>query len=97
MPERIRVEVAYAEPERQWLLRVELGERANVADAIAASGIECDACIDASAMTLGIWSKPVQPSTVLQDGDRVELYRPLKADPKESRRRRAARAKEPRA
>jgi len=96
MPEPIRVEVAYAEPERQLLLRVELACGASVADAIAASGIERDAGIDASAMTVGIWSKPVQPSTVLRDGDRIELYRPLKADPKESRRRRAARAKETR-
>lgn len=97
MPERIRVEIAYAEPERQWLLRVELAEGASVADAITASGIERDAGIDASATTIGIWSKPVQPSTLLKEGDRIELYRPLKADPKESRRRRAARAKEPRA
>lgn len=97
MPERIRVEVAYAEPQRQWLRGVELAEGASVADAITASGIERDAGVDAFSMTLGIWSKPAQPSTVLRNGDRVELYRPLKADPKESRRRRAARAKEPRA
>ena len=97
MPERIRVEVSYAEPERQWLLRVELVEGATVADAITSSGIERDAGIDASAMTIGIWSKPMPWSTVLRHGDRIELYRPLKADPKESRRRRAARAKEPRA
>jgi len=96
MPERVRVEVAYAEPERQLLLRVELAEGTTVADAIAASGIERAAGIDASAMTIGIWSKPVRSSTPLRDGDRVELYRPLKADPTESRRRRAARAKEPR-
>jgi len=97
MPERIRVEVAYAEPERQWLLRVELVEGATVADAITSSGIGREAGIDASTMTIGIWSKPMPSSTVLRDGDRIELYRPLKADPKESRRRRAARAKEPRA
>lgn len=97
MPDRIRVEVAYAEPERQWLLRVELAEGASAADAITACGIEREAGIDASAMSIGIWSKPVQSSRVLRDGDRVELYRPLKADPKESRRRRAARAKETRA
>lgn len=93
MAERIRVEVAYAEPARQFLRRVELADGANVADAIAASGIEREAGIDANTMTLGIWSKPAQPAMTLQDGDRIELYRPLKADPKESRRHRAERAK----
>jgi len=91
--ERIHVEVAYAEAARQFLREVELADGATVADAIVASGIERDAGIDATAMTLGIWSKPVQAAMVLRDGDRIELYRPLKADPKESRRRRAARAK----
>jgi putative ubiquitin-RnfH superfamily antitoxin RatB of RatAB toxin-antitoxin module len=97
VPERIRVEVVYAEPERQFLRRVELAAGASVADAIAASGIEREAGIDAASMAIGIWSKPIAATTLLRDGDRVELYRPLKADPKESRRRRAARAKEPRA
>jgi len=92
--ERIHVEVAYAEPQRQFLRRVELGEGATVADAIGASEIEREAGIDAAGMALGIWSKPARASTMLHDGDRVEIYRPLKADPKESRRRRAARAKE---
>jgi putative ubiquitin-RnfH superfamily antitoxin RatB of RatAB toxin-antitoxin module len=96
MPERIHVEVAYAEPERQFLLRVELAEGAVVAEAITASGIEREAGVDAATMAIGIWSKLAQPATLLRDGDRIELYRPLKADPKESRRRRAARAREPR-
>jgi putative ubiquitin-RnfH superfamily antitoxin RatB of RatAB toxin-antitoxin module len=95
--ERIHVEVAYAEPERQFLRRVELAAGASAADAIAASGIEREAGIDTASMAIGIWSKPTAATTLLRDGDRVELYRPLKADPKESRRRRAARAKEPRA
>jgi putative ubiquitin-RnfH superfamily antitoxin RatB of RatAB toxin-antitoxin module len=94
--ERILVEVAYAEPERQFLRRVELAAGAIVADAIAASGIEREAAIDAASMAIGIWSKPAAATMLLRDGDRVELYRPLKADPKESRRRRAARASEPR-
>ena len=94
MPERIHVEVAYAEPARQFLRRVDLAEGATVADAIAESGIEREAGIDASTMTIGIWSKPTKSAMPLKDGDRVELYRPLKADPKESRRRRAERAKQ---
>ena len=96
MTDRIHVEVAYAGPQRQFLCRVELVAGASVADAIAASGIEHEAGIDASLMDVGIWSKPTRPATPLRDGDRVELYRPLKADPKESRRQRAARAKEAR-
>lgn len=92
MPERIRVEVACAEPQRQFLRRIELSDGATVADAIDASGLGAEWGIDPAALTVGIWSKPVARDARLRDGDRVELYRPLKADPKESRRRRAARA-----
>ena len=45
-----------------------------------------------AALAAGIWSRPVPRHALLRDGDRVELYRPLRADPKESRRRRAERA-----
>jgi putative ubiquitin-RnfH superfamily antitoxin RatB of RatAB toxin-antitoxin module len=93
MPERISVEVAYAEPSRQFLRRVELAAGATVADAIEASGVAAACTIDPAALASGIWSKPAARTTVLSDGDRVELYRPLKADPKESRRRRAERAR----
>lgn len=92
MPERIFVEVAYAEPSRQFLRRVELDAGATVDHAIEASGVAVACAIDPSSLACGIWSKPVQRTTLLHDGDRVELYRPLKADPKESRRRRAERA-----
>ena len=81
-PASIAVEVAYAEPARQFLRRVELPEGATVADAIAASGIERDAGIAASEFACGIWSKPVALEASLREGDRVELYRPLTADPK---------------
>ncbi len=92
MSERsIFVEVAYAEPARQFLRQVQLAEGATVEAAIAACGIEREFAIDATALTVGIWSKPVTRDTALRDGDRVELYRPLAADPKEARRRRAAR------
>lgn len=97
MPERtasIVVEVAYAEPARQFLYRVELAEGATVADAITASGIERDAGVPASGLDCGVWSKPVARDRRLDEGDRVELYRPLKADPKESRRRRAERTRQ---
>ena len=89
----IVVEVAYAEPGRQFLRRVGLADGATVADAIAASGIERDAGIVAADQACGIWSKAVQRDAPVHDGDRVEIYRPLVIDPKESRRRRAERAR----
>jgi uncharacterized protein len=91
MAETIEVEVAYAEPSRQFLRRVSLRAGATVADAIAASGVEREFGIDASSLAAGIWSKPVARDAKVADGDRVEIYRPLLADPKEARRRRATR------
>ena len=87
---RISVEVAYAEPQRQFLRRDELPDGATVADALRASELEREFDLDASALAVGIWSRPVARQTPLRDGDRVELYRSLQVDPKESRRRRAA-------
>ena len=86
----IQVEVAYAEPGRQFLRELQLDVGATVADAIAASDIARDLALDTGALTTGVWSKPCAREAVLHDGDRVELYRPLTADPKEARRRRAA-------
>jgi putative ubiquitin-RnfH superfamily antitoxin RatB of RatAB toxin-antitoxin module len=88
----ISVEVAYAEPERQFLRRLDIAACATVAQAIVASGVEREFPLDAGALAVGIWSKPVARDALLTDGDRVELYRLLKADPKESRRQRANRA-----
>lgn len=88
----IRVEVAYAEPGRQFLRRIEVPAGACIADAIVASGVGAEYAIDVDGLACGLWSKVVARDTPLHDGDRIELYRPLKADPKESRRRRAERA-----
>jgi putative ubiquitin-RnfH superfamily antitoxin RatB of RatAB toxin-antitoxin module len=93
MADTIDVEVAYAEPARQFLRRIVVPIGATVADAIATSGLETAFGIDAAHLAAGIWSRPVARSARLEDGDRVELYRPLEADPKESRRRRAERNK----
>ena len=92
----ITVELAYAEPTRQFLRRLELAEGATVADAIRASGLETAFAIDTAALQAGVWSKPVGRNARLAQGDRVELYRALKVDPKEARRRRAQRARTPR-
>ena len=95
MAETIEVEVAYAEPARQFLRRIVLPIGSTVADAIRASGVESQLAIDAAKLAAGIWSKPAARDARLEDGDRVELYRPLEADPKDARRRRAARARQP--
>lgn len=89
MADAIRVEVAYAEPSRQFLRALDLPLGATIADAIAASGLDIEFGIDLSRLDCGIWSKAASRDTALRDGDRVELYRALVADPKEARRRRA--------
>lgn len=88
----IAVEVAWAEPERQFLRRVALPSGSTVADAIHASGVEGEFGIDVTALATGIWSKPVARNEPVREGDRVEIYRPLLIDPKQARRLRAERA-----
>ena len=87
--EIIHVEVAYAERDRQFLRKIELTQGATAADAIRLSNVELECVIKASELRIGVWSKAVESGTVLNDGDRVEIYRPLKIDPKEARRQRA--------
>lgn len=86
----INVEVVYALPRRQPLLQVRLAEGATVEDAIRASGV-LDAFpeIDLAQNKVGIFSKLVKMDEKVRDRDRVEIYRPLIADPKEVRRKRA--------
>lgn len=87
---KIAVEVAYALPEKQYLQRVTLQEGATVEEAIRASGLlELRTDIDLTKNKVGIYSRPAKLSDIVHDGDRVEIYRPLIADPKELRRQRA--------
>ena len=87
MAEAIRVEVVFATPERQELVTVELETGATVADAIRESGLQAIfRQLDFDEMQSGIWGRVVERSTVLSEGDRVELYRPLEKDPMEARR-----------
>ena len=89
----LTVEVAYASPERQWLVAVSVAENACVSDAIAAAdlpGLPKLADLDGN---VGIFSRACQLSDVLKHGDRVEIYRPLIADPMMQRRNRAVVAK----
>jgi putative ubiquitin-RnfH superfamily antitoxin RatB of RatAB toxin-antitoxin module len=90
----IRVEVVYALPLEQVLRMAELGEGATVEAAIRASGV-LDAFpeIDLARNKVGIFSKLVKLDEKVRDRDRVEIYRPLIADPKEVRRKRAEEGK----
>lgn len=90
----IHVELVYALPEQQPLLRVQLADGASVEDAIRASGIlEAFPEIDLSRNKVGIFSKLVKLDEKVRDKDRVEIYRSLIADPKEVRRKRAEEGK----
>lgn len=92
--ERIQVEVAYARPDEQVLLPVRVARGATVRQAIEASGIlKRFPEIDLARNKVGIFGRLTSLEQVLRDGDRVEIYRPLVADPKEVRRRRAAQGK----
>ena len=90
----INVEVIYALPAQQPLLRIQLPEGATVGDAIRASGVlEAHPEIDLAKNKVGIFSKLVKLDEQVRDRDRVEIYRPLIADPKEVRRKRAEEGK----
>jgi uncharacterized protein len=88
-----RIEVVYATPGRQARYVLELEAGATVGDAVARSGALAEFPeIDLTRNRVGIYGRLVTLGARLGDGDRVEILRPLVADPKEARRRRAARA-----
>ena len=94
MPD-ISVEVVYALPEKQYQLYVKVEQGSTVEEAILTSGrLELRREIDLATNKVGVYSRPVKLDDVLQEGDRIEIYRPLIADPKELRRQRAERAAE---
>jgi uncharacterized protein len=94
MNDKIDIEVVYALPGEQMLLRQSVPAGATVADAIHASGVlEKHPEIDLDKNKLGIFGKLTKADTVLRDKDRIEIYRPLIADPKEVRRKRAEKGK----
>jgi putative ubiquitin-RnfH superfamily antitoxin RatB of RatAB toxin-antitoxin module len=90
-PEPPAVEVAYALPDRQFLVRVGLAEGMTALAAVEASGLhELRKELAGRSLDLGIFGQPVPSDRLLKNGDRVEIYRALKADPREARRRLAA-------
>lgn len=90
----ITVEVAYARPERQWLIPLTLPEGATVLDAVMQSGLP-DQIPDLPPLAghVGLHGIPVPPTQTLADGDRVEINRPLTIDPKDARRARAVKGR----
>jgi putative ubiquitin-RnfH superfamily antitoxin RatB of RatAB toxin-antitoxin module len=92
--ESINVEVAYALPEKQVIRAVNVDAGTTLGAAIVQSGIMMDfPDLELEDAKVGIFGKVAAMTTVLSDGDRVEIYRPLIADPKEVRRKRAAEGK----
>ena len=94
MSELISVEVVYPLPQKQEIFVVKLPLGATVREAIESSGVLAKYPeIDLAKSKLGVFAKHAKPDSVLRDRDRVEIYRPLIADPKEVRKQRAAEGK----
>lgn len=89
MDQELRIEVAYARPEKQWLLEITLPAESSIEDAILRSGI-LDLCPELShtALSVGIYGKLRPLTHRVQHGDRIEIYRSLLKDPREARRER---------
>ncbi|NDY94554.1 RnfH family protein [Wenzhouxiangella limi] len=87
MEKQLHVEVAAALPDRQVVVPLVLSEGATVQHAIDAAGLDSRLPeFEFDNRRIGIFGRVCRPDRLLRDGDRVELYRPLKADPKEIRR-----------
>lgn len=96
MPERIRIEVVYAEPQRARIGRFELTAPARVVDALAAAAADpIFTGIDLEHASVGVFGRRCALDRLLEEGDRVEIYRPLAVDPKAARRARASEGRKP--
>ncbi len=90
MSSRIKLELVYALPGRQFLKSLEMKGSACIRDVIEQSGVlEEYTDLDIDTLSAGIFGKKKSLDTRVKDNDRVEIYRPLLIDPKEARRRRA--------
>ena len=91
MENKIFIEVAFATPEKQMIIECHVLPDTSPRDAVKLSGIDRHFPeIDLDNSDLGVFGKAVPEDYVLQEGDRIEIYRPLIADPREIRRQRAA-------
>lgn len=94
MSEKINIEVVYALPDEQILLKQTVPAGTTIAEAVQSSGVLArHPEIDLSINKLGLFGKLSKADAVLRDKDRIEIYRPLIADPKEVRRKRAEEGK----
>lgn len=92
LPETLHIQICYAEPAYQLLRDLDVAAGTTLQEALMQSGILREvSAIDLTACKVGIFGKVKAPETVLRQYDRIEIYRPLIADPKESRRTRAER------
>jgi len=95
MPDEIMIEVSYALPKKQIIIPVLVHKDISVKEAIELSGIlRKFEEIDLGSNQVGIFGKLTALDKSLRDRDRIEIYRPLIADPKEIRRKRAAEGKD---
>ena len=86
----LEIEIVYGLADRQVLKNMTVAEGTTVREAALRSGLEVEFPeLDLQQAPLGIFGKAVKDKTVLRDGDRIEVYRPLLIDPKEARRKRA--------
>ena len=86
----LRIEIAYAEPQRAVVKTLCLPPGSRVADALRLAALDPDFTgIDLANSPLGIFGRPTRADQALKEGDRLEIYRPLAADPKLARRARA--------
>jgi putative ubiquitin-RnfH superfamily antitoxin RatB of RatAB toxin-antitoxin module len=93
--EKIQIEVVYGTPTSQKILVVLMAEGSSIEQTIHASGIlSLYPEIDLSVNKVGIWNRTGKLTDIAIDLDRIEIYRPLLADPKEVRKRRAEKAKD---
>jgi putative ubiquitin-RnfH superfamily antitoxin RatB of RatAB toxin-antitoxin module len=91
--EQITVQVCYATDTLQFLRELRLESGATIQQALDVSGLALEVPgIDLATMAVGIYGKKKTLDTVLREHDRVEVYRPLIADPKNARRRRVRKA-----
>ncbi len=85
------IEIVYAEPQRVIQKSLQLPEGSRVADALRLAALDADfAAVDLANSPRGIFGRLVADGRRLENGDRIEIYRPLAADPKAARRARAA-------
>jgi len=94
MSESITIEVVYPLPQKQEIFTVSLPAGSTLFEAVKASGVmKKYPAIDLAKNKLGVYAKLAKPDAPLRDRDRVEIYSPLIADPKEVRKQRAAQGK----